>query len=400
MTTLSLTATFALATLVLWLGEQLQQRIPFCHRYNLPGPVLGGLAVSLLVLAGRQAGMNAPAFDLSAKTQLMIAFFTSIGLGASLTLLKRGGRLVLIFLGIAVAGAILQNAAGALLAVVMGEKPLLGVLAGSVTLTGGPATGLAFAPQFEQAGINGAEAIAVAVAMGGIILGGLVGTPVGTWLIRHLHARTPGLAEAAAGLLKNSVQQALDYRALTAEDLLKALGVIWLAMWLGGGISAGLQSLGLTLPAYIGAMLAAAIIRNLDDRLQWLRLSEPAVEALGGIALSYFLVLSLMSLELWKLAAVALPLLVMLLAQAVLVAVMCVALVYPLTGRNYESAVMSGGYCGFMMGTTANAMANMDALTRRYGPAPQAFIAVPLVGAFFIDFANTLLVQACLSWLK
>ncbi|RZU47373.1 ESS family glutamate:Na+ symporter [Fluviicoccus keumensis] len=400
MTTLSLTATFALATLVLWLGEQLQQRIPFCHRYNLPGPVLGGLAVSLLVLAGRQAGMNAPAFDLSAKTPLMIAFFTSIGLGASLTLLKRGGRLVLIFLGIAVAGAILQNAAGALLAVAMGEKPLLGVLAGSVTLTGGPATGLAFAPQFEQAGISGAEAIAVAVAMGGIILGGLVGTPVGTWLIRHLHARTPGLAEAAAGLLKNSAQQALDYRALTAEDLLKALGVIWLAMWLGGGISAGLQSLGLTLPAYIGAMLAAAIIRNLDDRLQWLRLSEPAVEALGGIALSYFLVLSLMSLELWKLAAVALPLLVMLLAQALLVAVMCVALVYPLTGRNYESAVMSGGYCGFMMGTTANAMANMDALTRRYGPAPQAFIAVPLVGAFFIDFANTLLVQACLSWLK
>jgi ESS family glutamate:Na+ symporter len=400
MSPLSLTATFAIATLVLWLGEQMQQRIPFCRRYNLPGPVLGGLVVSVLVLAGRQAGISAPAFDLSAKSPLMIAFFTSIGLGASLKLLQQGGRLVLVFLGIAVAGAILQNVIGAGLAMLLGEKPLLGVLAGSVTLTGGPATGLAFAPQFEQAGIAGADAIAVAVAMGGIILGGLIGTPVGTWLVRHLHARTPGLAEAAAGLLKNTVQQALDYRALTAEDLLKALGVIWLAMWVGGGISAGLQALGLTLPAYIGAMLAAAVIRNLDDRLRWLRLSEPAVEALGGIALSYFLVLSLMSLELWKLAAVALPLLLILLAQALLVAVMCVALVYPLNGRNYESAVMSGGYCGFMMGTTANAMANMDALTRRYGPAPQAFIAVPLVGAFFIDFANTLLVQACLGWLK
>lgn len=398
--TLDLTATLALATLVLWLGEQLQQRTPWFHRYNLPAPVLGGLVVSVLVLAARQGGVETPRFDMSAKTPLMIAFFTTIGLGASLTLLKRGGRLVTLFFLIALAGAVLQNAVGAGVAVLLGEKPLLGVLAGSVTLTGGPATGLAFAPQFEAAGINGAEAIAVAAAMCGILIGGLVGAPVGTWLVTRLHPRTPGLVESAGGLLKNSVNQALRARPLTAEDLLKALGVIWIAMWIGGGISDGLKALGLTLPAYIGAMLAAALIRNLDDRLRALRLSESAIEALGGMALSYFLVLSLMSLELWKLAAVALPLLVLLAAQALLVTSLCLLLVYPLMGRNYESAVMSGGYCGFMMGTTANAMANMDALTRRYGPAPQAFLAVPLVGAFFIDFANTLLVQACLSWLR
>ncbi|MDO8331353.1 MAG: sodium/glutamate symporter [Fluviicoccus sp.] len=392
--------TLAVATLVLWLGEALQRRVPLFHRYNLPAPVLGGLVVALLMLAGRQTGLTTPAFDMSAKTPLMIAFFTTIGLGASLGLLQRGGRLVLVFFLIAVLGAVLQNLTGAGVAVLLGEKPLFGVLAGSVTLTGGPATGLAFAPQFEVAGVQGAEAIAVAAAMLGILCGGLVGAPVGTWLIQRFHARTPGLAEAAAGVLKITMQQAIDYRALTAEDLLKALGVILLAMWLGGGISAWIQAQGLTLPAYIGAMIAAAIIRNIDDRQRWLRLSEPAVEALGGMALSYFLVLSLMSLELWKLAAAALPLLVILLAQALLVAVMCIALVYPLTGRNYESAVMGSGFCGFMMGTTANAMANMDALTRRYGPAPQAFLAVPLVGAFFIDFANTLLVQGCLVWLK
>lgn len=399
MNDLNLIATFALATLVLWLGDALQQRVPLFHRYNLPGPVLGGLVVSLLVLLARQGGLEPPRFDPSAKTPLMIAFFTTIGLGASLDLLKRGGRLVMVFFLIAVAGAVLQNSVGAAAAWLMGENPLLGVLAGSVTLTGGPATGLAFAPQFEAAGLNGAEAIAVAAAMGGILLGGLVGAPVGTWLVERFHPRTPGLTDAAGALL-GKVLTAAGTRPLTAEDLLKALGVIWLAMWLGGGISDGLKAMGLTLPAYIGAMLAAALIRNLDDRLRWLRLSEPAVEALGGIALSYFLVMSLMSLELWKLAAVALPLLALLAVQAVLVAVLCVVLVYPLTGHRYDSAVMAGGYCGFMMGTTANAMANMDALARRYGPAPQAFLAVPLVGAFFIDFANTLLVQACLAWLR
>lgn len=398
--TLDLTATLALATLVLWLGEQLQQRIPWFRRYNLPAPVLGGLVVSLLMLAARHGGVEAPRFDMSAKTPLMIAFFTTIGLGASLALLKRGGRLVSLFFLIALAGAVLQNLTGAGVAVLLGEPPLLGVLAGSVTLTGGPATGLAFAPQFQAAGIDGAEAIAVAAAMCGILIGGLVGAPVGTWLIERFQPRAPGLAESAGGILKNAVQHALHPRTLTAEDLLKALGVIWVAMWIGGGISQGLQALGLTLPAYIGAMTAAAVIRNLDDRLRWFRLSAPAIEALGGMALSYFLVLSLMSLELWKLAAVALPLLVLLAAQAVLVTALCLLLVYPLLGRNYESAVMSSGYCGFMMGTTANAMANMDALTRRYGPAPQAFLAVPLVGAFFIDFANTLLVQLCLGWLR
>lgn len=397
MPTLDLTATFALATVVLALGHQMQQRIAFCHRYNLPAPVLGGLVVCLALLLLRQGGITPPRLDMSAKTPLMIAFFTTIGLGASFELLKRGGRIVMVFFGIAVAGAVLQNLLGAGLALAMGEKPLLGVLAGSVTLTGGPATGLAFAPQFEAAGIAGAEAIAVAAAMCGIILGGVVGTPAGTWLIERFHPRAPGLAETVQGQVLTALNRSLLEGRSDAADLLKAVGVIWVAMWAGGWISQGLTALGMTLPAYIGAMLAAAVIRNADDRWRWLRLSEPAVDALGGIALSFFLVLSLMSLELWKLSAVALPLLLIVLAQAVLVAVCAVALVYPLTGRRHDSAVMAGGYCGFMMGTTANAMANMDALAKRYGPAPQAFLAVPLVGAFFIDFANTLLVQACLS---
>ena len=390
---LALIPTLALATLTLWSGNALQRRIGWMHRYNLPGPVIGGLLVSLALLACRHLDIAMPVFDTSAKTPLMIAFFTTIGFGASLGLLKVGGRLVGIFLGIAIIGAILQNLVGAAIAYLLGEPPLLGVLAGSVTLTGGPATGLAFAPQFEKAGIVGAEAIAVAAAMCGILCGGLLGSPIATRLI-HRNGLSHALTSAtpASGPVSAS-------ESLTPETLLRAFGLICLAMWIGGGISNYLQALGMTLPAYIGAMLAASVLRNLDDRIGWLDIREDAIETLGEIALAYFLVLSLMTLELWRLASAALPLLAILAAQLLLVWWLCEKMVFPRLGKNYESAVIAGGFCGFMMGTTANAMANMDALTRRFGPAPTAFLIVPIVGAFFIDFANTLLVQGCLSWL-
>lgn len=385
-------ATLAIASCVLFLGHWLKQQIGFLHRYNLPAPVIGGLLAALSLIVCQKMGWQIK-FDTSIKTPLMLAFFTSLGFAASLKLLKIGGKYVLIFLAMSIVAAILQNVVGASAAWAMGLPPLLGVLCGSVTLTGGPATGLAFAPQFEAAGIVGAESIAVAAAMCGIIMGGVMGGPIGTLLIRRLQANHQPLV---ANSPQNSFK--LDITTTSSEqELLKSVGLLLIAMWLGSFISQFFTSLSITLPAYIGAMLAAAILRNFNDVYQYVKIDHEQVEYLGGVALAYFLVLSLMGLDLSKLTAVALPLLVLIGLQVLLMATLSMALIFKFMGKDYEAAVTATGFYGFMMGTTANAMANMDAFVKRYSPSPRAYLVVPIVGAFFIDFANTLLIQFCLN---
>ena len=392
-------ATLAIATLILLLGQHIKRQVPVLHRYNLPSPVIGGLLAAIALLLCKSYTTVDITFDNGARTPLMIAFFTTLGFAASLKLLKIGGRFVFIFLAISIFAAILQNVVGASIATLLGLPPLLGVLCGSVTLTGGPATGLAFAPQFEQAGIVGAEAIAVAAAMCGIIMGGVMGGPIGTLLINRLvRQNQPLTSNHHNQSIINTALELLHHHSETA--LLKSIGMILLAMWMGSWVSAGFQALGITLPAYIGAMLVAATLRNFDDKTGHFKLSETTIENLGAVALSYFLVLSLMGLDLSKLATVALPLLILIAAQVLLIALLSVTLIFKFMGKDYEAAVTATGFYGFMMGTTANAMANMDAFVQRYSPAPRAYLVVPIVGAFFIDFANTILVQFCLAWVE
>jgi ESS family glutamate:Na+ symporter len=389
-------ATLALATLVLLLGQLVKNRIAFLSRYNLPAPVIGGLLAAIVLAIAKQQGWQI-SFDSSLRTPMMLAFFTTLGFAASLQLLKIGGRFVFIFLAISSLAAILQNVVGASAAVMMGLPALFGVLCGSVTLTGGPATGLAFAPQFEQAGVVGAEAIAVAAAMCGIIMGGIMGGPIGTLLIRRLQQQGLPLTatdDHSGHLPLDNVQTDNEAR------LLKSIGIILVAMWLGSFVSAGFKALELTLPAYIGAMLVAALIRNIDDKVQYLALSHTTLENLGGVALSYFLVLSLMGLDLSQLVNVAVPIIVLVLLQVVLIGLLSMTLIFKYMGKDYQAVVTATGFYGFMMGTTANAMANMDAFVQRYSPAPRAYLVVPIVGAFFIDFVNTLLVQLCLIVLR
>jgi ESS family glutamate:Na+ symporter len=398
----------------------LRRYIPVLARYNLPAPVLGGLLVAVVMLAAQMRGVPLVRFDTTLQTPLMVAFFTTVGFAASLSMLKLGGPLVLRFLVIATVFAIMQNVIGAGLAELMGLDPLFGVMVGSVTLTGGPATGLAFAPLFEEAGVVGAGSIAVAAAMGGIVCGGLIGGPVCTWLIRK-HALDSSAAVAARATqrsvsdtapatkhtaLGELVEGATDGALLPDDDSehaavgpLKNLVAILAAMWLGSWVSAGFAALGLTLPAYIGAMLVAALIRNVDDATGWFRLSHRFVAEFGAVALALFLALALMTLRLWELAELAVPLLTILLAQIVLVMLVCAWPVFQLMGRDYESAVMTGGFVGFMLGTTANAMAVMRTLVDRYGPAPTAFLVAPLVGAFFIDFTNAIIITVFLNLL-
>ena len=406
MLALDLIQTVAFAGVVLFLGYGIRRVAPPLAKYNIPAPVIGGLVVAALMTAAHVSGRTLVRFDTTLQSPLMIAFFTSIGYGASVSLLRVGGPAVVVFLVLSTIVAVLQNVVGAAAAWALGRPPLMGVLAGSVTLTGGPATGLAFAPLFEQAGVTGAATLAVAAAMVGIVAGGLIGGPIGTRLI----ARAPRAAEYTTGgeidpVAQHVVEDRLpEAPAATPEGedvetyaLLKSIVLILVAMWAGSWLTRGFAAAGITLPAYIGAMLVASAIRNLDDVTRIVNVSQRVVDDLGNAALSLFLVLALMTLRLWELAGLALPLAIILILQVVLIGVLAAGPVFRLMGRDYEAAVISGGFCGFMLGTTANAMANMKALVERYGAAPKAFLVVPIVGAFFIDFTNAILITICLN---
>lgn len=417
---LDLVQTLALAGSMLFVGYGVKRVLPFLTRYNIPAPVVGGLVISLLIASARQAGVTLFTFDTTLQQPLQNAFFSSVGFGASLSLLRVGGPQVALFFLFSTAVAVGQNVLGVLLASALGQHPLMGVLAGSVTLTGGPATGLAFAPQFEAVGVPGAATLAVAAAMVGIVAGGLIGGPLATLLIerRALASGASGGSSTGPRVAAHMVEPLVPEptaAAPTGEDveaygLLKTLIVLAAAVGLGAWVSAWIQSsvrfpdfvpgLGgraLTLPSYIGAMLVAAAIRNIDDATGAIGLSQKLIDDVGGVALSLFLAMALMTLRLWELAGLALPLAVVLVGQLVLVAAVAYALVFRVMGRDYEAAVTSAGFVGFMLGTTANAMANMEAVVQRYRPAPRAFLVVPMVGAFFIDFTNAIIITVFLN---
>ena len=405
MLTLDLINTVAFGGVVLFLGHGVRRSIPLLARYNVPAPVIGGLLVAMTMLFARWRGIELATFDTRLQTPYMIAFFTTIGFGASVSLLRVGGPQVLLLLLVVSVLAVVQNVVGVLIALAMGMDPLFGVLNGSVTLTGGPATGLAFAPAFEQAGVPGAATVAIAAAMVGIVSGGLVGGPVGTILIERygLRRRQDGVHHdppIAAQIVEDRLGEP-PVAAPPGEDkesyaLLKGLVVILVAMWVGSGVSTWITSVGVTLPAYIGAMVVAAVIRNVDDVSGLIGLSQRIIDDLGTVALSLFLVMALMTLRLWELSGLALPMVAILVVQVALIVAVCWP-TFRVMGRDYDAAVMGAGLCGFMLGTTANAMANMEALVDRYGPAPRAFLVVPMVGAFVLDFINALIITVFLN---
>ena len=397
---LDLLQTLTLAGLVYFAGIQLRRRIGVLDRLNIPSAVVGGLLFTLLVLLLRQQGVTLE-LNTALQSTLSVAFFTSIGMGASLALLRAGGIQVLIFLLFATVFCLVQNFVGMGIATGFDQNPLLGVMAGSVTLVGGPATGMAFAPIFEQAGLRGAGPLALTSATVGIVCGGLVGGPAGTWLIQRYGLRSASRSTAELSAELESGPEILVVE-VEQEDsaLIRNLVVLALAMGLGSIVSGYIESLGVTLPAYIGAMLVASALRNLDDRTGWFRIDQRAMEFVGNLALNIFLVVALMNLKLWELAHLALPLTVILIVQVLIVLLFAVTASFRLMGRDYDSAVMASGFVGFVLGTTANAVANMRALVARFGPAPRAFLVVPLVGAFFIDFTNAIIITLFVNWLK
>lgn len=403
MLTLDPVQTVACGGLFLLVGYAIRARVPLLSRFSIPAPVIGGLLVALALLVCRQWNITPVRFDTTFKQPLMIAFFTGIGFNASTSLLKVGGRQIVLFLGLATALAVVQNVVGIALATAFGLPPLFGVITGSVTLTGGPATGLAFAPLFSAAGVPGAPSVALANAMAGIVFASVIGAPLGTMLIERLRLRTPRSLDLADGVPAEpqAAPLAVTAPAMSAEEQayagLRSFVFILLAMGIGAWISGGLGALGLTLPSYIGAMLVGALIRNVDDRFGWFGLSPRSIDMIGSAALSLFLVVALMDLHLWDLAGLATPLLVILGAQSIVVMAFCCWPLLRLMGRDYDAAVMASGFVGFMLGTTANAVAVMSSLTERFGPAPRAFLVAPIVGAFLIDFTNAIVITVFLN---
>nr|MDQ5838625.1 hypothetical protein [Acidobacteriota bacterium] len=408
-----------LAALVLLAGYSVQRRVPFLSRTNVPAAAVGGLMFAGLVFALRAWGVAGVSLNTSLRAPLQTAFFTTIGLGATVSLLRAGGWRMGFFWLLATLTAVVQNAFGMALAAALGAPALLGVICGSLTLTGGPATGQAWEARFAELGVAGAGSLIIASALFGIFVACLVGNPVATWLIRRrklasaredadqkdaaeeeFWALSPTVAaeeEREREGKGESVGRRLETAArerLTGPLLLHNLLLILALMGAGAILSKWISLSGIVLPDYIGALVLAAFARNVDDRTGWLKLNARAVEALGGVALALFLVIALMSLELWRLAGLALPMLVILSAQVFVMVVYALLVTFPLSGRDYEAAVTASGHIGFGLGITANAVANMEALTARYRPAPRSFLVVPVVGGFFIDLSNSLVITA------
>lgn len=374
----------ALGCVGLVIGAWLKKKLPILDKLCIPSSIVGGLVFALMALALHDRYANFEA-DTSLRDLLMIAFIATIGLSARLELIRRGGTKVVLLLAVASGGAVMQNLLGIGLAKLLGVNPLVGIISGSVALTGGPATAVAFGSTFEKLGVTGAGEMGMASATFGIAVSGLVAGYIGSRLIQRykLRSQTSNVAAVASPEIERQV---------SANDLLSAVILIGVSMGIGALISSGLERLGLILPSYIGAMIAAAFIRNVNDRFNFFHISQGAIDDCAVIALYLFIVMAVLTLRLWELAHLALPLIVMLFAQVALVWLMCVTACFYLLGRDYRAAVMSSGFCGFMLGITANAIASMQELVEKYGPAPEAFLVVPVVGAFLIDFVNSLII--------
>ena len=407
-----LVLTLALAAGALFVGGAVQRRVGVLKRASIPAAAVGGLLFALVVLALRRWGALGVVLDTSLLLPLQTVFFTTIGLGATVGLLRAGGWRMGFFLLIATLLAVVQNVAGVGIARAIGAPAPLGIICGALTLTGGPATGLAWADRFEALGIQGAGAFIIAAATFGIFLSNLVGNPIATALIRRFRLAAPRAAHTrnesedefwaigamgGAGAEEEAQAERRPARGeLDGGELLRQLLIVLALMGVGALLSLGLTRVlapwGVTLPGYIGAMICAALVRFVADRGNLFKLDERAIELIAVVALALFLVLALMNLKLWQLAGLALPMIVILVAQIVLTIAYCALITFTLMGRDYEAAVTTSGHIGFGLGTTANAVANMEALVARYAPAPRSFLVVPVVGAFFIDLTNALVI--------
>jgi ESS family glutamate:Na+ symporter len=392
---INLALTVVAAILVLLVGRALIAHIGVLRVYSIPEPVVGGLVVALLLTAARAGSGLEATFDLSAQTPLLLTFFSTIGLGADLRTLSKGGRKLVLLLGAVVLALLLQNGLGVAVAMALDLHPQMGILGGSATLSGGHGTGAAYGKLFgEVSNLQGAVEVAMACATFGLVLGGILGGPVAEWLIRR-HKLAPN--RAALGELGTGSLGADERRPLSPESLIETILILVTCLGIGGLLAEHVNIPGLTLPTFVWCLFTGIVLRNVLGLSGLYRIDGPTVELIGTVCLSLFLAMALMSLRLWELVSLALPILVILAAQSLLVVALAVTVTFRLMGRDYDAAVIAAGQCGFQLGATPTAIANMQAITTRHGPSPLAFLLVPVIGAFLIDIINALVIQGFLA---
>lgn len=383
--TLDMYQTVAVAVVVLMIGNFLKKKISFLQRFCIPSPVIGGLLFAIVTLILYATGIAVIDFDDTLKEVCMVLFFTSVGFQANLKVLKSGGKALIVFLVLVVALMIGQNFASIGLANVLGLDSLTGMTTGSIPMIGGHGTAGAFGPVLEDFGVSGATTVCTAAATFGLIAGSLMGGPIGNRLIKKHNLLDTIKTEDDSFLVEEEEKHERHFSmyAPAVFQLIIAVGI-------GTIVSELLSLTGMTFPIYIGAMIVAAIMRNIGEYTGKITIHMGEINDLGGICLSLFLGIAMITLKLWQLADLALPLVILLAGQAVLMFLFAYFVVYNIMGRDYDAAVIAAGTCGFGMGATPNAMANMQAICDKYAPSVKAYLIIPIVGSLFADFLNSL----------
>ncbi|MEU3331559.1 sodium/glutamate symporter [Glutamicibacter creatinolyticus] len=420
---LSLVQTSALAMVLLAFGEFARRRVGFLEKFCIPAPVVGGFLFALLVLVLRQTGAAEISLDTSLQTPAMIAFFSTIGLAGSLATIKKGGKLLLVYLVACWSLAIAQNLIGMGMAKVLGVDPMLGIMAGAVSLEGGHGGAAAFGPTAEEMGVQGATTVAIASATFGLVAGSLLGGMLASFLMHWHKLKAPqkaGVREAkqsvGAGMRKlaggggsaggPAVGEDLDEAIKQPGDeisnyssLLSTATVIGIIMVVGMLLGDWIAEItGFSLPAYVGAMIIAVIFRNLNDKLKLIKINDDSVNLISQMTLGFFLTLAMMSLKIWELANLAGPLSVILLVQLVFIVLFSAFVVFRMMGKDYDAATMVAGFLGHGLGATPNALANMDAFNAKFGiRSEKAFLIVPLAGAVLIDLVALPWIVWCMN---
>ena len=379
--------TLAVAVLVLLLGNYLKKKIYFLQKFCIPAPVIGGLIFAIMTCICYVTGIAEFSFNDTLREVCMVFFFTSVGFQANLKVLKSGGKSLIVFLGLVIVLIILQNLTAVGLAKLLNLNPLIGMCTGSIPMVGGHGTAGAFGPVLEDLNIKGATTICTAAATFGLIFGSLIGGPLGKRLIEK-HSLLNTAANEDDSLLVEDEKKHERHTNMYADSVFQLI----LAIGVGTIFTMLLTKTGLTFPIYIGAMLAAALMRNICEYTGIATIHMGEINDLGGISLSLFLGMAMITLRLWELASLALPLVILLAAQVLLIIIFTYVIEFNSMGRDYDAAILVSGTCGFGTGATPNAMANMQAVCDQYVPSIKAYLLIPLVGSLFADFLNSLVI--------
>ena len=379
--------TLAIAVVVLMLGKFLRKKCSLLEKFCIPAPVVGGVLFAVFTCVCYVTGIVEFTFDDILKEVCMVFFFTSVGFQANLKVLKSGGKSMLVFLSLVIALILAQNFLAVGLSNVMRISPLVGLCTGSISMVGGHGTAGAFGPVLEDFGISGATTLCTAAATYGLIAGSMIGGPIGRRLIEK-HKLLDTVVQEDDSLLVEDEKKHERHTNMYADAVFQLI----LAIGVGTIFTMLLTKTGLTFPIYIGAMLAAALMRNICEYTGIATIHMGEINDLGGISLSLFLGMAMITLRLWELASLALPLVILLAAQVLLIIIFTYVIEFNIMGRDYDAAILVSGTCGFGTGATPNAMANMQAVCDQYVPSIKAYLLIPLVGSLFADFLNSLVI--------